>query len=169
METVNRVHGTMKSYWNGCRCDDCRAASAEYRQRRRQTAGRVGGCIDDLYNTLTEIVLDRQAEWRRHAACSTSDTPVSMFFARRGDNRTVQAAKQVCATCPVTDECRNYMLTRSTHRLGIWAGESAHQQAVAGRRPSRPCDNCGTVFTQQNTRTQRFCSRQCRRANRSDR
>lgn len=30
-------HGTMKRYWNGCRCGVCRQASAKYQRSRRAT------------------------------------------------------------------------------------------------------------------------------------
>jgi len=63
-------------------------------------------------------------QWRERAACKGMDT--SLFFPSRGDNRAVKKAKQVCATCPVFDDCREYSLalSREFETMGIWAGMS---------------------------------------------
>ena len=41
--------------------------------------------------------------WHEHAACR--GVPIEAFFPTRGDNALVRAARQVCASCPVRDEC----------------------------------------------------------------
>ena len=41
--------------------------------------------------------------WRDDAACRGMDT--TMFFPGRGDMTSVAAAKAVCSSCPVCDEC----------------------------------------------------------------
>lgn len=59
--------------------------------------------------------------WRALAACR--DMPISMFFpcpGARGE-RMARLAKEVCATCPVAEECLEYAMTTHQH-FGVWGG-----------------------------------------------
>lgn len=56
--------------------------------------------------------------WMKEAACI--DTPTKMFFPGRGRNRTLPA-KQVCAGCPVRQECLDYAIEHRIH-YGVWGG-----------------------------------------------
>jgi hypothetical protein len=57
------------------------------------------------------------ARWRELAACRGSDLEV--FFPDRGES--AEAARQVCAACPVRQPCLDYAITnRISH--GIWGG-----------------------------------------------
>ena len=67
--------------------------------------------------------------WKDDAACRTSDVD---FHPGRGDNKGVEAAKAVCATCPVIGECLAYA-TNNHEKLGVWGGLSENQ-----RRRLRP-------------------------------
>jgi len=65
-------------------------------------------------------------EWQQDAACR--DLPTEMFFhpdGERGPNRRnrVNAAKAVCATCPVIQACRKQAL-QLHEPYGIWGGMS---------------------------------------------
>src|SRR5690606_12113003 len=62
-------------------------------------------------------------EWMRRGSCRTPDAPTWMFFPGRGDHRTVDAAKAVCATCPVQAECLDAALAND--EPGIWGGTTA--------------------------------------------
>jgi WhiB family redox-sensing transcriptional regulator len=67
------------------------------------------------------------ARWRRLAACHGVDLDV--FFPERGE--TAGPARQVCAACPVREQCLEYALSnRITH--GIWGGLTERE-----RRPLR--------------------------------
>lgn len=74
---------------------------------------------------LLEARID-QAKWRARAACTGKET--WMFFPSRGDNKTVQAAKAVCATCPVQAEC---LAAHRGERDGIFGGLSARERRSA--------------------------------------
>lgn len=73
-------------------------------------------------------VLDLLArpEWHRRAACRGMGP--ALFFGDRGEN--VQPAKDVCASCPVTEEC---LAAGLREKFGIWGGLSKRQ-----RRRLRP-------------------------------
>lgn len=58
--------------------------------------------------------------WRDRAACRGSDS--NLFFPEVGQSRGhAAAAKAICATCPVTVECRTYAI-ENRERFGIWGG-----------------------------------------------
>lgn len=63
----------------------------------------------------------------RRGACRTDKAPTWMFFPGRGDNKSVDAAKAVCATCPVTQQCLEYA-ERTSQRSGIWGGMSERER-----------------------------------------
>lgn len=82
--------------------------------------------IDLLYLDLIEVLDARREEtWRARAACRvTPNVETRVFFPNRGDHQTVEAAKRVCATCPVAAECREAANER-TESLGVWGGVTA--------------------------------------------
>ena len=55
------------------------------------------------------------------------DYPHSWFFPERGAQADSQAAKAVCAECPVRAECLNYAL-ENCERFGVWGGKSEKQR-----------------------------------------
>lgn len=68
--------------------------------------------------------------WYAQAACRTADP--EMFFPEKG--RTPEAAKAICATCPVIDACLDHALTLEgntdrSHRYGVWGGVSPKERA----------------------------------------
>lgn len=93
-----------------------------------------GDDIDELYLAMAEVLEDRQAEWRRRAACSSPKVPSRIFFPGRGESTDVACA--VCLSCPVAAECAAYAMERGASRLpGVWGATSGrdrrHLAAVA--------------------------------------
>jgi WhiB family redox-sensing transcriptional regulator len=57
--------------------------------------------------------------WQDHANCRGLDP--DLFYAGRGENDDSDAAKAICADCPVRGECLDHALT--THQAhGVWGG-----------------------------------------------
>ena len=74
------------------------------------------------------------APWRREAACADEDP--DLFFA--GDDRSVRAAKQVCASCPVRSACLETALAVNEMH-GVWGGmaEGERRRLIRQRRRDR--------------------------------
>jgi WhiB family transcriptional regulator, redox-sensing transcriptional regulator len=81
--------------------------------------------IDRLMLDLAEVLEARIDEngWRKRAACLGK--PTWMFFPGRGDSKTTDAAKAVCATCPVAAEC---LAAHADEPVGIFGGTSYKQR-----------------------------------------
>lgn len=89
--------------------------------------------FDLLLHELVEILEDRidQRSWRSRAACNLGkESKTWVFFPGRGDQQAVDAAKSICATCPVAVECAQYAL-RQTRLPGVWGGLSDHERRKA--------------------------------------
>lgn len=80
-----------------------------------------------LVDTLLSVLEERRAQtWRSQAACRA--VPTSVFFPPRGSGAAAQqAARAVCADCPVRTECLDAS-RRHSHTLGIWAGQGERQR-----------------------------------------
>lgn len=63
--------------------------------------------------------------WRDAAACRTVDPEV--FFPFPGDTRGQDAAKAVCAVCPVRDECLAWALATGQD-AGVWGGRTEDER-----------------------------------------
>lgn len=61
-------------------------------------------------------------DWFDHAACRGLNP--NLMVPERGDNISVRTAKQICSTCPVLDECRDYGLAvhRQADLDGVFGG-----------------------------------------------
>jgi WhiB family redox-sensing transcriptional regulator len=75
-------------------------------------------------------------DWQMDAACRGEDP--SLFFhpeGERGDTRSAreQAAKAVCAGCPVLSECAAHALA-VREPYGVWGGLSEDDREVIYRR-----------------------------------
>lgn len=57
--------------------------------------------------------------WWEHAACKGMDT--NLFYPSEHDNKTLRAALDVCAVCPVQEECLQAGLLEEH---GVWGGMS---------------------------------------------
>ena len=70
-------------------------------------------------------------EWQLQAACRGMDS--SLFFHPPNEQlpergRRIRAAKVICGTCPVLDDCRTHALTVQ-EPYGIWGGMSERDRA----------------------------------------
>ena len=71
--------------------------------------------------------------WRQHAACATADP--DLFYPTQGENHKGTAAKAICATCPVADQCLEEALARPIHEdFGVWGGTSEKQRREIRKR-----------------------------------
>lgn len=61
---------------------------------------------------------NHQDLWRSHALCLDSDP--ELWFP---DNGTARDAREICAACPVRDDCLRHALAVGEHH-GIWGGAS---------------------------------------------
>ena len=61
--------------------------------------------------------------WRSFSACA--DGTVEFITVRK--NVDIAAAKEICATCKVTDECLDYSL-RTQQLRGVWGGLTAAER-----------------------------------------
>jgi len=81
-----------------------------------------------------------QWDWQLEAACRGMDS--STFFHpteehRVARQRRINAAKEICASCPVLADCRSYAL-RTREAYGIWGGLSEFERAsILGLRSLR--------------------------------
>ncbi len=84
-------------------------------------------------------LLESGEPWQREAACRGeaelfAEPPVAepMVVQLRRE----EAAKAVCARCPVLLECRAYAL-RTQQRTGIWGGLTARERSAVRAREAR--------------------------------
>ncbi len=68
--------------------------------------------------------------WQAAAACRHADP--ALFFPARGES--TDAAKALCARCPVFDQCDHYAATIEGPLQGIWAGLSPRGRRRAARQ-----------------------------------
>src|SRR6266540_679033 len=76
--------------------------------------------------------------WLDLAACR--DTDPELFFAERGEQAKAQAAKQVCAACPVQGPCRDLAVVAAASRgddHGIFGGTKPHERTALRDNPAR--------------------------------
>lgn len=74
-------------------------------------------------STLTQLLNINPPEWARRGVCAQTDP--DMFYPHQGEH--ARAARQVCAGCPVRDECLDWALTHH-ERWGIWGGFTARER-----------------------------------------
>ena len=72
------------------------------------------------------------ADWRDRAACAGH--PHSTFFPT-GDEieSVVERAREICASCHVTDECLEFAL-ETNERTGIWGGTTEEERKSLRRK-----------------------------------
>jgi len=122
-------------------------------------------------NSHTRFALVTPGEWIAQAACKSVEDP-SIFFPDRYHPREVKAAKAICATCPVQEDCRVFALANN-ERFGIWGMTSERQRVTMRRqmlnagvqyRAAQVCarPDCNEVFFPF-TGPQRYHSKECAR------
>src|SRR5438552_2303299 len=78
----------------------------------------------------------RSYDWQDHAACRDYDT--DLFFGsenERGElrSRREQAAKKICAACPVRAECLRFAES-GPEKFGVWGGTTPRERTDRRRR-----------------------------------
>jgi WhiB family redox-sensing transcriptional regulator len=97
------------------------------------TASRHGGY--DYVQLLSEWILeDTDNRFMKDAACKGLDR--DMFFPERGANTSIKKAKEVCAVCPVREECLRFAMNNRID-FGVWGGVSANQRIRNARKAWR--------------------------------
>ena len=71
--------------------------------------------------TLDEAVYPTEADWQDAAACRAADP--DLFFPDREAVEAIARAKEVCASCPVREECLAYAVELNQSE-GIWGGHT---------------------------------------------
>jgi WhiB family redox-sensing transcriptional regulator len=79
-----------------------------------------------------------EAAWRELAACAGR---TKLFFAPKAERPQARArreakAYELCRTCAVMIECRDF--ARTNHEYGYWGGESEEDRHLAGFTVSAP-------------------------------
>jgi WhiB family redox-sensing transcriptional regulator len=93
----------------------------------------TAGVLDSHPDPPVEI---GDGAWRLYAACQGVDP--DLFYSGQGDNFTNQAARAVCATCPVKAPCLEYALV-NVEKFGVWGGKSERERRRLRReRSGRP-------------------------------
>lgn len=75
--------------------------------------------------------------WREEAACAGMDPALFFPAGERAEPslRDIQAAKRVCASCPVRQECLDFALATSQPD-GLWGGLTTRERRRLRRTPA---------------------------------
>lgn len=92
------------------------------------------------------------SDWTKNAACRGM---TDVMFPARGDTEGVRLAKAVCASCPVIEDCRDF-ITRNPERYGVWAGIAG--KAITEERKKR---SIGTPRAKHGTRSKYVTGCRC--------
>jgi hypothetical protein len=110
------------------------SASAETALRRIRTVIGTPG-LERLNPGGARLVLGKVLfdghgipNWHQHAACQEQDP--ELFFADPSDVQRIQAAKQICAGCPVRSACLADVMAweQPSTRYGVVGGQSAQER-----------------------------------------
>jgi len=83
--------------------------------------------------TIKEITMD----WRDKSACLTVDPELFFPVGNTGPALDqIDKAKQVCAQCPVVENCLQYAI-ESNQDSGVWGGLSEDERRALKRRAAR--------------------------------
>ncbi|MFP7696528.1 WhiB family transcriptional regulator [Trueperella sp. LYQ143] len=80
-------------------------------------------------------------DWQSQGSCNSMDP--DYFFHPEGERggprrRRIERAKQICHTCPVVEECRNYALNNN-EPYGVWGALSEEERYnMSARRRRQP-------------------------------
>lgn len=113
--------------------------------------------------------------WQTRASCRDHPNP-DLWFPERGDHDSPREALQICADCPVREQCREFAL--ETDQVdGIWGeltsmqrtkliGRPAHRRRRSSADPVTDLQPCGTAaaYARHLRRSETPC-RPCKDAN----
>ena len=100
--------------------------------------------------------------WREQAACIDHKDVMWPNGNAPSSFAEVQAAKAVCAECPVTAECLADALSLSPRPHGVWGGTTAKDRKSMPVNRRRVCERCRSEFSGQ--ASAKFCSHACQQA-----
>lgn len=96
--------------------------------------------------------------WQNDARCFQLKTDPDVMQPEKATRAEVAAAKAICGSCEVRDQCRAHAESQEPSAYGIHGGEWFGDDPVW--MVDRECDHCGTTFRGFEKRTQtRYCSR----------
>lgn len=163
MRQAGITHGRKGYIYHHCRCDICREAqntySKEY-QRRRVEEARSGGrpfrAGRRRISVATATVWEPWGDWAELAACKGSDSwlmPVRAMHSRNARrNPEVVAAIAKCSTCPVLEQCRQWVMSHRDdpckwHVVAAMTPQERNaQRRTSGMRiPGKPATHEGTA------------------------
>lgn len=75
--------------------------------------------------------------WAEHGACKGK---TDLFFPEVGDTKSAARAFEICATCPVLEQCREHVM-ENDERYGIWAGMNGVRRRIARNPDSQAAWN----------------------------
>jgi hypothetical protein len=102
---------------------------------------------------LPTMIDEGDMGWMARGACRVNATPTWVFFPGRGDQKVLEAAKAVCATCSVSADCLEYAQRTSQH-VGIWGGMSERQRRdLRAKTTTAKCVRCTSVYPKAAQRT----------------
>jgi hypothetical protein len=137
-----------------------RASRAQGRRPSGRRPPRILRCPeagDGRMSLLDVLSIAAPPAWSERAGCAQPGIDPDLFFPAPGQARVAEAAKQVCAACPVSTPCLEFALRFAQgHQLdaGIYGGLTAAQ-----RRTLRQCHNAGCRRLASPRR--RYCSDTC--------
>lgn len=99
------------------------------------------------YVRIPAQLLTLDGDWWRDAACCGEDP--ELFFPPEDADERIEAAKRVCDTCPIRQQCLDWAVSNREH--GIWGGLTDRERQTerrrrAARRSPRACERCGEDF-----------------------
>lgn len=160
--------------WNNRDLDaEARETARKAAQAEERATYRAKAKVRDDDMPVIDLAALAAQTWRDRAACRhVPDDQRWIFWPGKGDARAVAAARTVCSSCPVADDCLAHAVAAVEH--GVWAGttDKDRRQMRMGRIPitpklnprpvdkRRPCEACGELFLPW-AATTRFCSRSC--------
>ncbi len=97
-----------------------------------RTAGYGHSFTPEEAKEMVTEALETAISWRDEAACLGTD-PDLFFPVGEGDLESISAAKEVCAICPVKEDCLAYSL-ETNQTDGIWGGHTATERRRLRRR-----------------------------------
>lgn len=71
------------------------------------------------------ITLEEDQRWRLEAVCT--DLSSEAFFLVGDDLEGMRKAQEICATCPVKQECLEFAIG-TNQTLGIWGGTTPNER-----------------------------------------
>jgi len=119
MGKVTRIHGNMREYRAGCRCEECKEANNSYMKAYRE---KQRSMVESI-----AFIEEGDTSWVASANCKGEGT--NTFFPTRGDNSLMEKAKAICSKCEVSRQCLAYA-TRTEQTVGVWGGKSARERSA---------------------------------------